>query len=225
MAGSRQHAANLSIPAFSQHHLQLSTFRTSGPHAELADRCFSFRQMDTRPQFLHRFRIDFADHGHVVAFGDGEFRMSQLMGQGAIIGDQDQPGARFVEPSDGKDVVVTAHQVDHSRAPARIAIGRQDANRFVDGQVEPTFGAHQFAVDLHFLTLRVDPDSQFGHDLPVNFDPSFSDQFFALTAAGDSGRSQYLLQTLAARLALPCSLPGRIGRCVRIANGASRPGS
>ncbi|MFO0913547.1 MAG: hypothetical protein U0795_11365 [Pirellulales bacterium] len=181
--------------------------------------------MDTRSQFLNRFRIDFADHGHVVAFGNGEFGMSQLMSQGAIIGDQNQPGTRFVEPSNGKDMVVTANQVDHPGSPAGIAIGRQDADRFMDGQIEPTFGSHQFAVDLHFLALRVDPDSQLGHDLPVDFDPSFSDQLFALTAAGDPGRGQYFLQTLAARFALPGSLPGRIGRLVRIASGSSRPGS
>ena len=137
--------------------------------------------------------------------------MRKPVGQLAVVGDQDQSFARFVEPSDREQALVAGGQIDYPRAARWIAVGGQNADRLVDREIDQAAPAQRFAIDANLLPLRIDSRAQFGDGFAVDIDAAFADQFFALTAAADARGGQYLLQPYAfgrlRRLAVP--LPAR----------------
>jgi hypothetical protein len=72
--------------------------------------------------------------------------------------------------------------------------------------------AEGFAVNADFLPLRIDTRAQFGDDLPVDLDSPFENELFALAPAGNAGRCEDLLQSLADdiwRSVMVISMPAR----------------
>jgi hypothetical protein len=63
-----------------------------------------------------------------------------------------------------------------------------------------------FAVDANLLALAIDAGSLFGDDFTIDFDAAFSDEFFALPSAGNSGRGEYLLESVACSIGCYCGI-------------------
>ena len=80
------------------------------------------------------------------------------------------PSLRAVEPADGKDPFLGRHQIDHARPAAGIVVRRDDADRLVDGEVEPLRLAERLAIDANFLPQRIDAGAQLGDDLAIDLD-------------------------------------------------------
>jgi hypothetical protein len=75
---------------------------------------------------------------------------------------------------------------------------------FVDNVVLKARPGERGAINPNFLPLRIDPRTQARDHLAVHFDAPFKHNLFALAATGDAGGSEYLLQSLAARLRFRC---------------------
>ena len=92
---------------------------------------------------------------HVVDLLDAVPRMREPVGQLAVVGDEDQPFARHVEPADAEGARrVGRQQVDDARPAGRIARRADHARRLVDGKVDELRPAcSDFAVDADFLLL------------------------------------------------------------------------
>ena len=54
----------------------------------------------------------------------------------AIVGDQDQPLAAPIQPSDGKQPLFGGDQVDHPRPSVRVAVRADHARRLVQNVVD-----------------------------------------------------------------------------------------
>ena len=93
-------------------------------------------------------------------------------------------------------------QIDDPRAAGRIARRRDDARRFVHGEVHELWARQRFAVDANFLPLRIDARAQLGDDLVIDLDAAFENELLALAPAGNAGRGEHLLQPVAAVLGL-----------------------
>ena len=72
------------------------------------------------------------------------------------------------------------------------------ADRLVDGEVDELRPRQRFAVDANFLLQRIDARAKLRHDLAIDFDAAFANQFFAFAPAGDAGLGENFLQPLAA---------------------------
>ena len=78
-------------------------------------------QVDACAQLFQVLALHRAGHLDVVRLFDTVARMGEQVGQGAIVGDQDQPLARQVEPADREQPVRVCDQVDHARPAGRIS--------------------------------------------------------------------------------------------------------
>ena len=124
--------------------------------------------------------------------------MSQQVGQLAVVGDEDQSFAHPVEPTDGKQPLVAGNEIDHSRSSRGIVVGGDGADRLVEHVDDPLRMRQSLTIDPDLLTKRIDPGSQFGDDLAIDFDAALSDQLLAAAAAPEAGGGQHLLQPLEA---------------------------
>ena len=101
VAELREHSAHFSVFPFGKNHLQdrrLASL-THDPHALGAD--FSLGEPDSRSQLVEHFlRGSSRDHD-LVNLLDTELGVCQLVGEFAVVGQDHQAGARFIEPADG----------------------------------------------------------------------------------------------------------------------------
>ena len=149
---------------------------------------------------------------HFVDLLDAVARVGELIGQRAVVGDEDQALARHVEPADVEHPPdARRQQVDHARPTARVASRRDDARRLVDGEVLQPNPRQRFAVDFDLLLGAIDPGAEFGDDLAVDLDATLGDVLFAFAAARQAGGGEHLLQPLAAAGSIGCRWLGANG--------------
>jgi hypothetical protein len=65
----------------------------------------------------------------------------------------------------------------------------------VQEHIDRRFGDRQLAVDLHLVALPIRPCTEFADHVAIDPHPSGEDQLFGVTARGDAGASENLLQT------------------------------
>ena len=104
----------------------------------MIDLRFTFGNVDPPLEPLEGIELDLADDDNRVAFGDFVFGVSELLGQFAVVGQEDQSGARCIESSDWKQALLVGYKVDHARSSLGIAIGAQDSFGFVQCVIDRT---------------------------------------------------------------------------------------
>jgi hypothetical protein len=124
--------------------------------------------------------------------------MRELVGELTVVRHQNEALAGEVETTDVEHAAnARRQQVDHPWPASRVASGRNDARRLVDGEVLQPRARQRFAVDANLLTSAIDAGAKFRYHLPIDLDAAFDDELLALATAGDAGGGENLLQTLA----------------------------
>ena len=132
-------------------------------------------------------------HHDAIRLLDSVAGMREPVGQFAVVGQQDQPFAVQVEPSDREEPhVVAGHHVDNSRPAGRVAIGRNHAVRLVDGVVDELWAGQFDTIEANLLPLGIDFGTQLGDHLRVDLDSPGPDQLLALSTTTRPGRGQHL---------------------------------
>ena len=80
--------------------------------------------------------------------------MREAVREIAVVREQEDAARVDVEPADGHDPRVVADEVDHGRAPLRVARGRHDPERLVEQDVSELLLADPLAVDLDDVARR-----------------------------------------------------------------------
>src|SRR5262245_41765783 len=157
----------------------------------------SFRQMDP---FLEPGKLPLVGHSgdaDEVGLFDSIARMGQSIGEFAVVGHENQTLARPVEPADGEDPLLGWYQIDDPRAATGIVIGRDDADRLVDGEIKPFGLGKPLTIDADLVPGWIDPRSELHYHLAIDFNPPLADQVFTVAPAAKPGCRQHLLQALA----------------------------
>ena len=126
-----------------------------------------------------------------VALGHLEAGVRQLVGEVAVIGQQNQPGRIYVEPPNWVEPPrassAASNQLDDSWPAVRVGGGRYDPGRLIqcvdDPHLRPAANALAIEED---LIARINVQCWVENDLAVNADSPGSDQRFAAAARGDS---------------------------------------
>ena len=114
----------------------------------------AFGQVHAFAKLLETFFVELAGDLHVVNLLDAVARVGEPVGELAVVGDEDQPFARHVEPADAEDARRVGRQhVDDARPAGRVAGRADDALRFVDGEVDRLAFVKDFAVDADLLRV------------------------------------------------------------------------
>ncbi len=177
-----EHAADLAVASFVKLHpdpaVPVSAFQEFDPHGA--------QQFATlRDAFQHPCGHGLAEnaaHLNMVYLAEMGFRIEQALRQHRVIGEEQKPLARLVEPADRRegrnvDMVETAED----RRPALgIVAGGHEAARLVQHEIDPGLRGNDGSVDGDPVRFDIDPLREIG-DLPAgDADTPFGDQLFGL---------------------------------------------
>lgn len=118
-------------------------------------RAFAFQQHAFAPT-AQGFGVGGRFYEAVVFFFNLETGVGEAVGQGSVVGEQDESFAVGVEPSDGKDSFGDVYQVYDGFASLRVVGGGDDANGFVEHEVDQAGGSVDgFAVNLNIVAGHI----------------------------------------------------------------------
>jgi hypothetical protein len=121
VSNASQDPADFAVPAFLQHDLQ-QRLRLVSPqdhhafHVRLA-----FGQIEALSELLNGLGRRFANDRGAVGLLHAEFWMREHLCQITIVGDQDEPGAGFVEASHREEAIRFFHEIDNASPSPGVA--------------------------------------------------------------------------------------------------------
>jgi hypothetical protein len=128
----------------------------------------------------------------------------ELVGQFAVVGDEQQAFAQVVEAANGIEALLDLREELHDRGTAfGIADSCDESLWLVEHVVAMAFGALQeLAVNPDVIAGGVGLCAELGDNLSVDLHAALRDEFFGVAAAGDAGLGKYLLKAFE----FPCGL-------------------
>ena len=120
------------------------------------------------------------------------------MGEGAVVGEEEETFAGVVEAADGIDALGERAEELHDGGTALgITDGCDVAFGFVEHEVEEALGwLDGFAVDGDGVGVGIGFGAEFGDDLAVECNAAGGDDFFGFAARGDAGGGEDFLEAL-----------------------------
>ncbi len=123
------------------------------------------------------------------------FRMGELGGEVAVVGEQKHTGGIAVKASHGIDALVARalHEVKHGSAPIGIVGSRDTVLRLVEQDVALALQSHDLLIVFHLVCVG-DLCAEFGYYLAVDLYQTLLDEFVGLAARADAGIGHELVQ-------------------------------
>ena len=113
-----------------------------------------------------------AGDNDLIDFFDAVTRVCESLCDGTVIGDDDEPLARFVQATNGKDTLSSGDEIDHTSATTRVPVRRQDTGGFVNQKILFLRDFNSFAINCNFLQTRIHFRPKLGYGLAIDFDTS-----------------------------------------------------
>ena len=138
-------------------------------------------------------------HGRQVGLRQAVPRMRHALGEGAVVGEQHQPGTRGVQPAHRDERPQRERQeIHHRRAAGGIGARRQVPHRLVQDHMAagPVEGAEPRPVHPDVRRLGVGADSGRPDDLAVHGDPALGDEPLGGAPGRDAGGGDEFLEPL-----------------------------
>jgi hypothetical protein len=122
----------------------------------------------------------------------------ELVGEFAVIGDEEEAFAQVIEAADWVETLTCFGEELHDGGPAfRVADSGDVTLGLVEHEVTLALGAvNELAVNADVIAMCVGFAAEFGDDLAIDLNAALSDEFFGVTSAGDAGLSEDLLEAL-----------------------------
>jgi hypothetical protein len=132
-----------------------------------------------------------------IFFGDVRAGFRKFLGEGAVVGEEEEAFAGVVEAADGIDALgERAEKLHDGGAALGIRDGGYVAFGFVEHEVEEALGRLDgFAIDADGVSIGIGLGAEFGDDLAVEGDAARGDDLFGFAAGGDAGGGEDFLET------------------------------
>ena len=127
------------------------------------------------------------------------FRVSQSLGQLAIICQQDQSSATRIEAADREESSGRWHQFDNAWATIWIAIRTQEPLWFMDCIVHGPMPFERLAIHGYFRNVSVDFDTHLRYQFSIDLHPPIGDEFVDLAAGPEARGGEKFVDTLLSR--------------------------
>ena len=198
---TRHQSANLAVLTFVEDDVEIRTFANNFFHPHTLDRESAFVEIhasfERRQRFGRRHPFDVAE----VKLRHAVSRVSQPVGQFAVVRDQQQAFRFFVEPADREQPLFELReQVENSRAASRIEVGANDAARLVQHEIHFAMLLEPFAIEFDLLRVRIGAKGQIGNDFAIDGDSAGGNELFALATRVDTSRGENFRQPLRSEL-------------------------
>jgi hypothetical protein len=211
-----EHFAEFAIPSFDEDHLvprivdgargAALAARFAGP--ERLDLCgrglngaggrCAFGDCDALTKAVESFFCGLAADFDEVGFFYARGSASELVGQFAIVGDEEKAFAEVVEAADRIKTLTRLGEEFHDGGSAfGIADGGDVTLGLVEHEVALALGAmDELAVDADVVAMGIGFAAEFGDNFAVDLDASLGDEFFGVTAARDTRLGEDFLEAL-----------------------------
>lgn len=196
----RQHPAHFAILPLGEDHFENGRFPLLTDHADAPGPDLAFRQPDAVDQLVEHLAFGGSGHDHPVQLLDAELGVGQLIGEFAVVGQQNQPRAHLVEPADGIDALGNLGQdVDDARASGRVIIRGDVPFRLGDRVIDHPLEMDGLTVDGDLGLSRVHLGPELFDDFAVNRHSPLADDVLAGASRANTGVRQNFLQSLHTR--------------------------
>jgi hypothetical protein len=173
-----EHSADLAILAFRENHLQDRRFSPLADDADSLGSNLALGEPDSFRELVENLFRGVPRHDNLVDLLDAEFRMRELVGEFPVVGEEDQPRARFIESSNRVDTLSDlGKEIQDARSSGGVVVGRDVTLGLVDREVDMAFLADALSVDgdLGFAYLDLGPE--FANDLSIDGHATLEDEF------------------------------------------------
>jgi hypothetical protein len=133
-----------------------------------------------------------------IGLFDAGSSLGELIREIAVVGDHEQAFAQVVETANRIEALGSLREeLHHGGTAFRVSHGGDEAAGLIEHEVAQALGAlQQLAIDADVIASSVCLGTQRGDDLAVDLDASSGDHLFRMTATGDAGLGEDLLQAL-----------------------------
>jgi len=153
------------------------------------------RDVDATAESSEGFFVGAAADFHQIFFGDVGAGFGEFLGEGAVVGEEEEAFAGVVEAAHGIDTFrERAEKLHDGGAAFGIADGGDVAFGLVEHEINRALsGLDGFAVDGDGIGVGIGFGAEFGDDLAVEGDAAGGDDFFGFAAGGDAGGGEDFL--------------------------------
>ena len=181
-----KHPANLAVDPLAQNHAQ--TGRLHGENF-LEARALTIER-DAVEQLWSERRVPWAFQRYLVFFFDFVTRMGKALGEVAVVRQEEKAFGLRVEAADiEKAWQMPRQQIEDRVARIWVVPCRNKSGRLMQHDIEPALALDEFAVDLDVVALAW-VDAKIGADLAVDRNATGGDEFIAMAARTEPGRSK-----------------------------------
>jgi hypothetical protein len=143
-----QHPPDLSVLAFGENQFEDRRIASLADRPDPLGPNFSFGQPDSLGQLVENLASRRASDDHSIELLDPELGMGQLVGQLAVVGQEEEADAHLVEPTHGINPLGNlGEKVDDPGTARGVVVGRDVTFRLVDGEVDRPLDLHLLAID------------------------------------------------------------------------------
>jgi len=162
---------------------------------------------DAAAELVDGFRRGDARDFDEVGFEDTGGGFREGVGEVAVVGHQEQALGEVIEAADGVEArkfevgtrLLLTEEIGDGGTFLGIDEGGDEAARLVEHEVALRFGPlEELAVDADVVLVRIGFGAELGDGLTVDLDAALQDDLFGLSAGGDAGLGEDLLEAIAA---------------------------
>lgn len=196
MSDAGEQPADLAVSAFVQYDLQVGALLLPTSDSYVRYLGEAVRKMNALPELAENGGLRRTRDANAIDLIDAVTGMCQLIGEFAIIRQDDQAFARLIKSPHGEQPFVAANQVDGTRPSTGIVVRTQDPGGLVKHVVNASRSGQRCPIDSNPLCQRIHARPECLHDRAINFDASFEDQLLAVAPTTDAGSRENLLESL-----------------------------
>ena len=156
VANTRKQAADLTIATFFENDLQHRVVFAARFNSGTDNLCQTLREVNTALECFQVRTCRMTDDLNKIRLLHPVARMGQAIGEVAIVRNQDQSLAGFVEAADVVNTLVGFDQIDDPQTAGWVAAGGNNTRRFVDGKVLQTLQFDRSSIDTDLALGRID---------------------------------------------------------------------
>jgi hypothetical protein len=193
-----EHPPHLALPALPQHHAQPVAIRTMREEVDRAPLRAPLLEVDAPLQLPALGVAQRPGNEYMIFLRDLEPWVGNAVGEVAVVGQQQQPLAVSVEPSNGIDARPRRHKIPHRPTPPLVANGAHVAGRLVQQVIVVRGPRRRNGLSVHSETvvLTVHQHAWLSHDGTVDRDAALAHQRLRGAARAYAGGRENLLDAL-----------------------------
>lgn len=174
-----EHPPDLAVLAFGQDHFEDRRLTATAHDFDPLGTDLAFGQPDPLDELVKDLASRQAGDDDAVHLLNPVLRVSEPVGELAVVGQEDQAGTHLVKPPNRVHALGDfGQEIDHPRAARWVLVGRDVPFGLMNGEVDQAFEPDRLAVHRDLGLGGQDPGSQLAHDLAVDRDSPLEDQFF-----------------------------------------------